>query len=307
MKKDTPIYATADLHIRDSKPACWDTLEHFMDHQTDMLEQIKKMVGDRVLLVAGDLFHSAQPSIECLSYAISHLPENVFAIPGQHDLLNHNYETRLNETGFGLLEKMGRIRSVDTPRGISFDDYQITGTPWRMDDNVALSSDNFCIHLRHKYIWKNGESTPKQLQADSTHISEICLTEKEKGLRFDLVIYGDNHEWFFGQNVINCGAPTIQNCDRRHVQLGIWKITTKQWTHQLLEPTLKGLRDTNEEPSVLSSGIDEAVEKLIMSAKQQKIIIDTDFLHKLEDFIVKERVKKEVAETIRKICKEFET
>lgn len=315
------ITIASDLHIRDTKPACWDTLENFMKHQTSALAELSKVVGDGLLLVAGDVFHTAQPSLGCVSYAYDHLPKFI-TIPGQHDLVNHSLNGWFSNTGLGMLARMSGatvLGAGGADHSIVPDEVVVTGHAFGTGGNIVIPSkckDLLHIHMIHAFTYHvetNVASARPSDEALHRHraFAHIC----------NILVTGDNHQPFMTKMtkqmckyLINPGSLTVQASDR--VRFGVYAYTVETPDNEAdtlevcsvrLNPSMEGFVRVDE--AVLSDApchTDEAIEKLIAAAKQQKVLINTDFLNRLQSFVVKEQVRKEVAEVIKKVCKEFD-
>lgn len=161
-----------------------DTINGF-----DLFESVDKKPP---ILIAGDIFDKWNPPPELINFAIKHLPK-CYAIPGQHDLPNHNYE-QIERTAYWTLVQAGIITDVHPDFPCEHNGLLIHGFPWGYPDMVQPPSNitplMIDIALVHAYIW-----TKKACYegAPDTHRLK-AYKKKLKG--YDYAIFGDNHKTF---------------------------------------------------------------------------------------------------------------
>jgi len=183
------------------------------------------------VICAGDIFDKWNSPPELINFAIEQLP-SMYAIPGQHDLPNHNYLDR-TKSAYWTLVQARKITNlwpkepcvILTPDGVPC--LRLTGFPWSYTITPTKGELDNAINLAviHQYIWKIGYGF---LGAPSC---SIVGTKLRKELRsFDAAIFGDNHIGFlsqFAQNncekkpwlnkkksILNCGGFIRRNSDQ---------------------------------------------------------------------------------------------
>lgn len=185
---------TADWHLREDQPKC--RIDDFWESQWKKVKFIKELrydIGNIPILHSGDLFHNWKPSPRLLSFCIGFLP-NMYVIPGNHDLPNHNVSL-LEKSGLFTLEKAGIISIWGTQNGLG-DIFKVVNT-----------FDGYKVGMLHKLI--------NHPQSDTTAES---ILKKHK--QYDLILSGDNHKTFVVRDnntnsvLVNPGSLTRQTADQ---------------------------------------------------------------------------------------------
>lgn len=162
-----------------------------------------------VLLVAGDIFDKWNPPAELINFALRELPDCV-AVPGQHDLPNHNY-SEMMRSGYGTLVEAGKIINLDTcVESEPFDSVgsavMLSGFPWGHEITPCTSLPYAVrIAIIHRMIWT--KSTGYEGAPDDKHLSRY----KESLRGYDVAIFGDNHKPFIHRKWLS-PYPTVINC-----------------------------------------------------------------------------------------------
>ena len=181
-------------------------------------------------LCAGDIFDRSRKiadgwnaSPELINFAIDCLPD-MYAIPGQHDLPQHQYED-IHRSAYWTLVEAGKIKNI-LPNDIKIiNNYlAVYGFPpgykiERSKQNHNFDEDGFVIAVVHDYVWIKGSSYPdapkdKSLQ-DRNNTHNKIYDGKLYG--YDVIVYGDNHKGFskrIGETIIfNCGTLMRRKSD----------------------------------------------------------------------------------------------
>jgi len=214
----------SDLHLALRQPACRDDAD-WMETQARYLKTISDLAvklaegsswclsSSLPVVVAGDIFDKWNPSPELLTFAFRHLPENLFAVPGQHDLPNHR-EEEMERSGYGVLVEAGRIHNLShyLEGGNRF---SLSAFGWGkeikpLDDSFRKYNpgEGKCVHVAvcHRYIYDTGSNAYFDAPEDA-HIS--AFSKKLSG--YDVAVFGDNHKGFLsrlksGVAIFNCGG-----------------------------------------------------------------------------------------------------
>lgn len=173
--------------------------------------------------VAGDLFHRYNPSPRLLHFAMEALPENVYAIPGQHDLPYHNYHD-VRGSGFGVLGLAKFINPDTYWNGENYYQFRqqpdlarsitaYAGFAWREnpDQNILkcppawIKSSVIRVAYTHEYCW-SGEH--RFMNADKNYAQQRAdiVWERYKDHGYTHVFCGDNHKGFIDGQVGNTGT-----------------------------------------------------------------------------------------------------
>lgn len=196
MKAD--LIFTADWHIRDSTPE--SRTDDFVSAMTTKLQYIKELQEEHEcpVLIAGDVFDHWKPSPKLISYALENMPDNVYAIPGNHDLPAHSLEN-VHKSGIHALSSAYTVDMLTTGHGLirkfkvsSGYNVAIHGFPYGVTlENITPDDRIFQIAVVHKFIYDSTEPFPGA--------SEVGCSAKNliKQLNnFDIIITGDNHQTF---------------------------------------------------------------------------------------------------------------
>jgi len=180
------------------------------------------------ILCAGDIFDRWNSIPELTNWAIDNLPV-MYAIPGQHDLPQHNYEER-HRSAYMTLVKADRLLElppgqptyIPTPKGTII----VVGFPWgheiRKPPTTESSSGHLVIAVAHQFVWR-GRSTAYPGATRETAITR----ERKELLDYDTVIFGDNHKGFSTHlektHIFNCGTMMRRHIDdlKTNPQIGL--------------------------------------------------------------------------------------
>lgn len=195
--------AISDLHLSLLRPACRADA-NWLDVQAHYLKQIRELALDLPVLIAGDVFDRWNAPAELINFALRHLPHKVYAVPGQHDLPNHQME-QIHRSGYGVLVETGRITDLSGTQPVYLGDMTIQGFGWNAKI-VPFLDKTECVEIAliHKYCWTDGKSYPGAPEESNTQAYKKAL----KG--YDIAIFGDNHKSFVGMagdcRVVNIGG-----------------------------------------------------------------------------------------------------
>ena len=120
------IMCLADLHLTEKKPPCRPDDEDWMATMRRKLDWMCDLAEEQnvdYIVVAGDVFDSVgKCSHEFMTFAAGALrklgyrstPEQILAIPGNHDLVNADH-SRIQQSPFGVLQACGVLTDVMFP------------------------------------------------------------------------------------------------------------------------------------------------------------------------------------------------
>ncbi len=197
----------ADIHLSIKAPI-WRSAEDdwfkAMKRPLDELRELQLTHGCPILC-PGDIFDKWNSPPELINFALKHLPDNMYCIPGQHDLPDHNY-SEIHRSAYWTLVKAGKIKNLNHECPIPFSNKIIYGFPYGESHLIVLSKDDrLKIALCHEYIWIPGHSYPG---APSNQKITKCLST----LGYNVMIFGDNHKGFIGESIGANNTTTIFNC-----------------------------------------------------------------------------------------------
>ncbi len=213
--------AIADVHAwhraptaRSSEPSWWDAMER----QFSQLRKIQKehtLGADPIpVLIAGDLLDRWNAPAETINFLLACLPDNIFAVPGNHDLPYHSM-TELRRSAFFTLVKAGKVKMLHAGQPITVSDglpvpIVLRGFAHEVDlvPNPSPSAMVLDIAVVHQYLWS--DDTGGYPGADEEQ-NVKQFRKRAKG--YNIVIVGDNHTPFdYSFNWKSGAKTTICNC-----------------------------------------------------------------------------------------------
>lgn len=241
MKPKPIAVLCSDLHLSLQAPACRAD-KNWLDVQAFYLGQLKKVANGLPVLCAGDIFDRWNASPELINFALERLPDNMYCVPGQHDLPNHSMD-QIHRSGYGVLINAGKIKQLHpniSPE--AWNSMHVYGFGWGQKITPVHKREDWGhkipVHVAviHKFIWINEETKYPGAGEDSQLKS---FAKQLKG--YDAVVIGDNHkgwvrlpsltkdESFKSQSylpktdVINCGTFIRRKSDEEdyHPAIGI--------------------------------------------------------------------------------------
>jgi|694.fasta_scaffold01606_16 hypothetical protein len=200
----------SDLHLRETAPSARAEKDWYevMENHLNALGKASSRWGVPIVC-AGDVFDRWNPSSELVRFAIQKLPP-LNAIPGQHDLRYHDYESRLRGA-YGCLVAAEILWDIPVGRwdGVPAEMVQVWAMPWGRWEPPTKAENFYGIKLGvlHKYAWSNQFN---------------CHAKADESSRFerlypnlDAMIIGDNHIPWMLPNVMNHGGFIPQNADQK--------------------------------------------------------------------------------------------
>lgn len=212
----------SDIHLshkppiaRSAEPDWYEAMRWPLDQLRDLQEKY-----DCPTIIAGDIFDKWDSPAELINFALNFLPMGAYAIPGQHDLPNHNLED-IERSAYWTLVAAGTIKHLDTTTPVG--DLTLWPAPWG-EDIPEPDEQIFNLAVVHAYIWQQGYGYPGAPKDKYTS----KYVPKLKG--YQAAAFGDNHKGFQfvidnddPQNgpycsVINCGTLMRRKADEMKYQ-----------------------------------------------------------------------------------------
>jgi len=197
-KSNTPsAILCSDLHLREDTPTCrTDNYWLAQETKTYWLKSLQLKYNCPVLC-SGDIFDNWDISPRLSAWAIRQLPKMI-AIPGQHDLPNHNIELR-EKAGIEVLEAANIVTSPEKPyeNEINKNNYFLFpyGSKLKEIKKADYGRDIALIHTL--VLGPRDENMPGYSARE--------IFKQMSG--FDLIVSGDNHQSF----VIKQGKQLLVN------------------------------------------------------------------------------------------------
>jgi DNA repair exonuclease SbcCD nuclease subunit len=218
----------ADIHLSLKAPVWRSAEEDWLSAQTRVLKEIRSLRNEHEncpIICAGDIFDRSRKvadgwnaSAELINFALNELPDNIYAIPGQHDLPDHQYAD-IERSAYWTLVEAGKIKNI-LPGDARIVDNKLAlyGFPpgyaiEKPYQHHAWIKCGIVIAVVHDYIWITGHSYPDAPKEKK--IGSNSFYPKWSG--YDVVVYGDNHKGFNrkigGTIVYNCGTLMRRKSD----------------------------------------------------------------------------------------------
>jgi len=211
MKPKVIAILTSDYHLS-HKPPIWRSNEpDWYEAMLRPLGEIQELSEeyDCPVLCAGDIFDKWNSPAELINFAMKHLPRQLYAIPGQHDLPNHNLQ-ELYRSSFASLTLSG---SIDFAKmfGINNMIVQCFYFGQKIGITESSSKGTLDVALVHDYVWMGKHKYPnapeeKEIPNGRKKPNKYMINGKYYG--YDVIVYGDNHKSF----LTHIGKTTIFNC-----------------------------------------------------------------------------------------------
>ena len=209
----------ADLHLT-IKPPVWRSVESdWLQVQRRVLLEVSLLQHkyDCPVFCAGDIFDKWNSCPELINLAIEFLPDDMYGIPGQHDLPLHQYDD-IHRSAYLTLVKADKIQNILPDCRVVKDNMVIQGFPFGYGITPCSQKDKerLDIAVVHDYVW-----IPKYSYPDAPREKQLgvftCTKKDERWKSYDVVVYGDNHKGFqiqFGKTTIfNCGTLMRRKSD----------------------------------------------------------------------------------------------
>jgi len=215
-KKESKVQAilTSDWHIW-NKPPVWRSCEP--DWMAAMGRPIESIIGlskthQCPIFIAGDIFHRWNASPDTINWLIDRLraAHQAYAIPGQHDMPNHNL-SEMQKSAYETLVKSGVLISITKP--IELEHCILHGKAFGCALKPASRTidKKMTVLLTHEYLWTDACGFPDAPKEN--HIKNLSKEHKT----YDIIVAGDNHKGFrqrIGSSTIfNCGSPIRRTKD----------------------------------------------------------------------------------------------
>ena len=215
----------SDIHLSLTAPIARSVEPDWLEAQLrhiDRLKEIQAEYGKAPIVVAGDIFHTADPPAELVNWAIQNMP-SVYAVPGQHDLLYHNYAD-LKKTAYWTMVQAGKITHLEYERPQDHGRLVLWGFPWGCEISRNTKTKFFYKSKPHKiqlavvhaYCWRPRYGYPNAPKY------QLASKWQERLVGFDAAVFGDNHQGFrYGEKgiqILNCGAFIRRRASEKNQQ-----------------------------------------------------------------------------------------
>lgn len=205
---------TADWHLREDVPIC--RMDDFSKAQWDKVDFVNDLQRQHncSVICAGDLFHHWKPSPLLLTETIKHLPKKFFAVYGQHDLPQHNFDLAY-KCGIATLYEANELKILEQCHWNQEPKDYWEEHPENIDEVLAFKGSN---KVRLTLVWHRMTYTGSAPFPGCTDPPALTLLKKYP--QYDLIVTGDNHKPFVveheGRLLVNPGCLTRQKADEAY-------------------------------------------------------------------------------------------
>jgi DNA repair exonuclease SbcCD nuclease subunit len=217
------------------------------------------------IFAAGDIFHRYNPPAELINFALKELPDNIYAIPGQHDLPFHNIQD-IHKSAYWTLVEAGKIHNVSPEYPVRIElpvaVIRLQGFPFGVPITPHQSYDLPAIDVAiiHEYCWQNTAAYPGA--PESTHAKE----HRKNAQNYDILVFGDNHipheDFSSKQAVFNCGGFYRRTVDEIEYRPSVGILYSDKTIKREYIPVQKDIFVARQESPVLDSNIADFVRYL---------------------------------------------
>lgn len=219
-KSNRPANAilTADLHLTSKIPI--SRIDDYFQAQANKLRFLWELSMENnncPILCAGDVFDHWKASPWLCSWAYRHLPKNMIAIPGNHDLPMHSME-EYDKSALFLLEIVGGLTVLKNESILIPGDIEIVGLSFGGYESSMIGSyfgkdAHRKILLIHEMVWPGSK---KPVWAPNSYTVKDIFFEAEGEV--DLIVSGDNHQAFTAEMdgclLVNPGSMLRRTADQ---------------------------------------------------------------------------------------------
>lgn len=190
-----------------------------MDRSFEQLREVQS-ITDCPVIVAGDIFDRWNAPAELINFAIDALPKcDVYAVAGQHDLPNHNYDD-IERSAYWTLVQSKALRNLAPGSMVQVRGMVLHGFPWGCPvQSYDPESTKFsrCCHVAvcHSFIYNDRTG----YKGAPTEQKQTAYKDRLRG--YHAAVFGDNHKGFLSSidsegtpaNLLNCGTFMRRKAD----------------------------------------------------------------------------------------------
>jgi DNA repair exonuclease SbcCD nuclease subunit len=246
------------------------------------------------ILVAGDLFNHWKPSPYLLAWTFRNLPDEIIAIPGQHDLPAHNMDD-IEKSGIQVLADADKITLLtDTTYHIS-GELAVCGFPWGVQLGPISPLLDYAVAIIHYGVY---ESKPHYPGAENSGGTALSVIKKMQG--YDLIVSGDNHLPFEcrykKQLLINPGSfmrTTAAQADHKP-SVVLWDAETNEYERVYI-PIEQGVISREHIDTITER--DERLESFV-SKLDHNIELGISYKTNMRNYLAQNKIAPNVTKTI---------
>lgn len=255
----------SDLHLSHTAPSFRSMEKNWYAAMQRPVDELKRLqqIYKCPIFCAGDIFDRWNSPAELINWSLEHLPE-MYAIPGQHDLPDHNIN-EIKRSAYWTLVKAKKIHNLSSDFSKAFflaPDTTVTGFAFGEQIKSGQSSKKHKhIAIIHQYNWVNNKGYKN---ADPKQYLSLTRTEFEG---YDLIVSGDNHQpWYhtIPFHFVNSGTFIRRHINEKEYPVRITMLTDDGsiYFHVLDTSKDKYLEDGNKKESTEDIDLKKLMKEL---------------------------------------------
>ncbi len=159
------------------------------------------------IICAGDIFDRWDSPAELINFALDTLPPDMYCIPGQHDLPNHDLN-QIERSAYWTLVQAEKITSIGDKLDLGNRHGTLHGFAWgREVQPIEQREGRFNLAVVHAYIWYKEHGYPGA--PEGARVKNWL--DRIGG--YDAAVFGDNHKGFKAHHIFNCGTLMRRKID----------------------------------------------------------------------------------------------
>jgi DNA repair exonuclease SbcCD nuclease subunit len=310
MSKKVIAILLADIHLTLNAPIWRSAEEDWFEAMKRPLDEIKSLQEkyDCPILFAGDLFTRWNSTPELINFALKYLPEQMWGIPGQHDLPLHNYDD-IDKSAFQTVMFASRLHYMhpNTPIIVEKDlkkhKMLVFSFPYgfKIKPIKARTDDHIYIALAHEYVWIKGHNYTGAPEENRLGRNAAEYRDgRWKG--YDLVVYGDNHKGFMvkppsSTTFFNCGSMMRTNSDQIEYKPAVGLLHSNG---RVARYYLDTSEDKFLDISKKALGEDTLDMRALLKELEKLDSADLDFTELVQEYLKRNKINIKICDIIRK-------
>lgn len=291
----------ADLHLSHLPPISrspdkedwYKVQKRYLDHITKLSK--RNTLFPIPVICAGDVFDKWNPPNELVNFALKNLP-HMYAVPGQHDLPNHNLED-IRKSGFWTLSLAKKITPL-LGDPVQVNNLRLRGFAWGIPLSPCEEVPHsllFDVAVVHDLFWVKGKGFHGAPE------NKRVKNRSESFSGYDVVVTGDNHKPFHvivgDTQIINCGSLMRRTSDQYEYKPCVWLLMSDgSIERSYLDVSKDRFLDFEEKRDKKVAG-SKTLEEFLVKLRDLKDVTVT-FEEAVANYMHKFKVKDEIKEII---------
>ena len=304
MSNKDKLWITADNHISASVPKCRvETEEEWISYQKDLMLQVKELVGDDLLINAGDVidFYNPYKTNVVTNAIIDCSPKNHVLIGGNHCCMgiSQDMERALQTGALGVLARSNSITYLNDSDTFEWGDYVIHPSNFkngRFGEHRDVDPNKINILMGHFLCFPDVK--PSFIKEGTT--AKEFLKEY---IEYDYAFIGDYHDSYLVDNkFLSPGSLTRRTASQMEHKPCIWSLEAGKFTQHFLKVPLAEeviSREHLDKKEAKEGRFDDWAESV-----ENSDIEDLDIESSLHSYFLKNEARKNTKDLILSLVEE---